>query len=241
MNEITPNGELEDIIQQNKDIILNGIFGTATPMQVGSSMTFAKYLHHVGITSRNYVLFLKIIETNNKWVVDQLIGGRDPRILFSVIKPNENLIHRAFELLAAWHPGQIYPDVLLSVLGIVEYCYYKPDDGYDIYKLNISDLQNLGKFLDEKKDQQDHINASLLDILHRMSQLGEYEKSIQKKHISKQSFYIRDAFFDNTKSLLDIIPKVLLIKIEREDREVAPNLDFFDFTKDIKKMKERRK
>ena len=235
MQEAFPFEEMDSIIHQNRDIILNGIFGTATPMQVGSAMAFAKYLGYVGITARNYLLFLKIIETNNKWIVDELIGDRDPRLLFSVIKPNRFLIERAFDLLAAWHPGQIYSKVLLSVLGIVEYSYYKADDGYSIYPVNITDLQNLGKFLDQGKDQLESTNAAILEILDRMSQLGEYARSLSKLNISKQSFNIRDGFFDNTKNLTDIIPQVLLIRLKREDVEISPTKEFFSFASKLKK------
>lgn len=235
MHEAFPFEEMDSIIHQNRDIILNGIFGTATSMQVGSAMAFAKYLHFVGITSKNYLLFLKIIETNNKWVVDELSGNRNPRLLFSVIKPNRFLIERAFDLLSAWHPGQIYSKVLLSVLGIVEYSYHKADDGYSIYHVNITDLQNLGKFLNEEKDQLESTNASILEILDRMSKMGEYDRSVAKVNISKQSFNIRDGFFDNTKNLTDIIPEVLLIRLKREDIEVSPTKDFFDFTSKLKK------
>ncbi len=234
MQETFPFEEMDSIIHQNRDIILNGIFGTATTMEVGSSMSFAKYLRHVGITSRNYLLFLKIIETNNKWVVDELIGKKDARLLFSVIKPNRFLIERAFDLLAAWHPGQIYSKVLLSVLGIVEYSYHRSDDGYNIYPLNITDIQNLGKFLNEDKDQLESTNASILEILDRMSQLGEYERSAPKLNISKQAFNIRDGFFDNTKDLTNIIPEVLLIRLKREDVEISPTKEFFDFTSKLK-------
>lgn len=235
MQDGFPFEEMDSIIHQNRDIILNGIFGTSTTMEVGASMGFAKYLRYVGITSRNYLLFLKIIETNNKWVVDELIGDRDPRLLFSVIKPNRFLIERAFDLLSAWHPGQIYAKVLLAVLGIVEYSYHRSDDGYNIYPLNITDLQNLGKFLNEDNDQLENTNASLLEILDRLSQLGEYEHSGAKLNISKQAFNIRDGFFDNTKNLTNIIPEVLLIRLKREDVEISPTKDFFSFTSKLKK------
>ena len=235
MQDAFPFEEMDSIIHQNRDIILNGIFGTATTMEVGSSMSFAKYLRHVGITARNYLLFLKIIETNNKWVVDELIGDRDSRLLFSVIKPNRFLIERAFDLLSAWHPGQIYSKVLLSVLGIVEYSYHRSDDGFNIYPLTITDLQNLGKFLNEDNDQLENTNASILEILDRMSQLGEYERSGAKLNISKQSFNIRDGFFDNTKNLTNIIPEVLLIRLQREDVEISPTKEFFNFTSKLKK------
>ena len=74
MADVYPGTEFDAIVQQNRHIIFDCVFGTATPIQVGSSMAFAKYLSHVGITAKNYLLFLKIVETNNQWVVDELVG-----------------------------------------------------------------------------------------------------------------------------------------------------------------------
>ncbi len=221
--------DFDEIIMQNRQIILEGIFGVSSPIQVGSSMAFAKYLGHVGITSRNYLLFLKIIETNNKWVVDELLEDRDPRLLFSSIRPNAYLIRHALELISSWHPGQIYEKVLLAVLGTVEYTYHKPDTGYDIYPIEVADLQNIGKFLDEDKDQLDATNSLILEIFDRMTKLGQMDYTPHKAGISRLAFNMRDAFFDNTKSLKDTIPEVLLVRLNRESREVRPAEDFFDF------------
>jgi hypothetical protein len=223
--------ELDNVLNQNRETIINGIFGTQTSIQVESSTTFAEYLSHVGINRSNYLLFLRILETNNKWVVDAVIEKRDPRLLFTVIKPNSYLISRAFKLLAFWHPGQIFSKVLLAVLGIVEYSFHKPDDGYRIYKLEISDLSNLGKYLDESKDQMDPINETILEILDRITNLGEYRPTIQKSALVKHAFNIRIAYFDNTKSLMDNIPKILLVRLKREDREVKPSKHFLDYSR----------
>lgn len=233
MTDRHPGTEFDEIIQQNRQIIFDGVFGTATPIQVGSSMAFATYLSHVGITARNYTLFLKIIETNNKWVVDELVRDRDPRLLFSTIRPNTGLIRRAFELLSAWHPGQIYPKVLLTVLGIIEYSFHKPDDGFLVYPLGITDLHHLGKFLDTELDQMDRINATILEIFDRITKLGEYDGGMHKRAVSKHAFNIRDAFFDNTKALRDTIPEVLLIRLDREEHEVAPSREYVDIAAKI--------
>ncbi|MCF7928084.1 MAG: hypothetical protein K9L68_03845 [Spirochaetales bacterium] len=233
MNEWDSGKEDKDFFQQNRQIILDGILGTGNPIQVGSSMAFAKYLSHVGLTSKNHSLFLKTIETNNKWVVDELVADRDPRLMFAVIRPYYELIHRAFELLSSWHPGQIYSKVLLTVLGTIEYSFYKPDDGFEIYPLGITDLHNLGKFLDQEEGQHNSINETILEILDRLTRLGEYQSTIQKNILAKHAYNIRDSFFDNTKRLEDIIPKVLLVRIKREDREVPPSREFIDFAQKI--------
>ena len=231
MIDAFPDANIDDIIRRNRHTILEGIFGTQTSIQVESSISFARYLSHVGINQTNYLLFLRIIETNNKWVIDGLIGKRDPRLLFTVIKPNRYLAARTFNLLSLWHPGQIYSKVLLAVLGIVEYCYYKPDEGYRIYNIDISDMNNLAKFLDEDKDQFDLINSAILDILDKLTKLGEFRIDSDKSMLSKHAFNIRIAYFDNSKSLTDVIPTVLLVRLKREDREVNPTHDYMEYLK----------
>lgn len=218
-----------EILEINRQIILQGITGIVTTEQVESSTMFAVYLSHVGITNKNYSLFLKLLETNNQWIVDGLIGGRKPDLLFSSLKPNTYLITKAFQLLTSWHPGQIYEKVLLSVLGIIQYGYYKPDDGFRIYQLEIADLNNLGKFLNEEYDQFQEVNETILEILDRLTGMGEYSNNRDKSILSKHAYNIRISYFDNTKSLLDVIPKVLLVKLKREDREIKPTKEFISF------------
>lgn len=231
MAENSQFDEIKELLQQNSQLVYDGILGTATPAQVATSMAFAKYLQYVGINTRNYNLFLKTLESNNKWIVDELIGNSDPRLLFTSIKANSLLIRHAFQQLSIWHPGQIYEKVLLAVLGIVEYSYYKPDDGYAIYPLDIQDLHNLGKFLNEDLDQSDLINATILDSLDRLTQIGSYSQDLAKSVIAGHAFNIRDAFFDHTKSLGDVIPRVLLVRLKREEREVEPPQGYLDFEK----------
>lgn len=222
------------ILKTNKNIILSAILSCRTPLQVESSIGFAFYLSHIGISRSNYRLFLKVIESNNKWVVDALIGNRDPKLLFSNIRPNRYLITRALQILSFWHPSQIYSKALLSLLGILEYSFYKPDDGYGIYALRITDLNNIGKYLDEEKDQEDLINRLILEILDKITRLGEYQNNLSKNIIAKHAFYIRIAFMDHTKSLLQVIPQVLLVNILREKNEINPTEAYINFIKNRK-------
>ena len=217
------------LLESNKQLILNGVFGASTATEVESSSFFARYLRHAGITPDNYWLFLRMLESNNKYIVDALIGNNDPRLLFTIIKPNNQLLETAFQLITVWHPGQIYSKVLLAVLGIIEYCYHHSEEGFAIHPLDISELNNLGKFLDQNKDQSDLINTTILDILDWISKLGNFSGESRKSTIAKHAYDIRMAYFDNTKDLLDIIPKVLLIRLNREKTEVKPSSNFLAF------------
>jgi hypothetical protein len=223
--------EMERIIVNNLGLILDGIAGTQTTYQIESGVCFANYLNHVGINSNNYHLFLNLIETNNLWIIDALIGKRDARLLFTTIKPNKYLLKKAFQFLTLWHPKQIYLKVLPAILGIIECGYYKPDDGYKIYRLTINDMNNLGKFLDPEKDQMDDENSVILHILDKIAKIGEYRHTITKSILSKHAFDIRHAYFDNTKKLVDVIPHVLLVNLKREDTEMNPSKEFINFIK----------
>jgi hypothetical protein len=163
------------------------------------------------------------------------MGKRDARLLFSTIKPNRNLIKKAFQLLTLWHPDQIYEKTLLALLGVLECGYFKPDDGYKIYRLSINDLNNLGKYLKEEKDQYDPENAMILEILDRISKIGEHRNYLNKSILSKHSFNIRFAYFDNRRKLLDTIPQVLLVRIDREETEVNPSKGFVKYLNDADK------
>ncbi|MCG8570209.1 MAG: hypothetical protein MJB14_08725 [Spirochaetes bacterium] len=231
--KIVQNKDVADIYDVNKRIIVSGIIGMQTKTQLESSICFARYLNTVGMNRKNYKLFLKIIETNNMWVVDAIIGRHHPHLFFSSIKPNSYLIKRAFQLLTAWHPGQIYEKVLLAILGIIEYSYYKADDGYEILPLEINHLNNIGKFLVKEKDQDYKINDIILRILDRISSIGEYKKTLKKSVIAKHSFDIRIAYFDNTKNLKDHIPDILLVRYKREDYNLDPSPEFIQFFNQI--------
>jgi hypothetical protein len=217
------------ILNKNKNIIINGILSCRTVLQVESSISFARYLCHCGLTRSNYRLFIRVLETNNKWVIDALIGKRDPSLLFASIRPTTFLVKKALGIISFWHPKQLYPKVLHALLGVLEYAFHKPDEGYRIFQLRMADLNNIGKYLDEEKNQDDPDNRHVLDILDRITRIGEYRRNIYKNNLSKHAFRIRHAFFDDTKKLRDIIPQVLLVSLQREDGETKPSEGFLKF------------
>ncbi|MBN1649311.1 MAG: hypothetical protein JW874_14835 [Spirochaetales bacterium] len=219
----------DGLLQKNKQLIYNGIMGSTSPAEVESATFFARYLSRTGINPANYWLFLRILESNNKYIVDALVGPRDPRLLFTIIKPSHQFLNRAFQLITQWHPGQIYDKVLLAVLGIIETCYHHAHDGYKIYPIDISEINHIGKYIDAEKDQYDKLNEAVLDVLYWISGLGIYEYDHEKSMLAKHAHNIRMAYFDNTKRLVDIIPHVLLVRLKREETETKPSSQFLAF------------
>jgi len=161
------------LLLDNRTVIVDGIFGCATPRQVEASVCFARYL-----------LFLRFLETNN---------------------------------------------VLQAVLGIIEYCSHNADDGYRIYRLRIADLNNAGKFLDEARDQFEPSSAQLLGLLDRITRIGSFENSLRKSILARHAFEIRIAYSDSRKRCLDVIPQLLMIRLERQGERWMPSQAFQQF------------
>jgi hypothetical protein len=225
------------LIRDNSHYIREALFSCTTDTQVECSVAFARFLSRVGVNSENYWLFLRLIITNNPWVIDELLHEREPRLLFSIIRPEAELIEVAFQTLFSRHPEEIYPMALEALLGIVENAYFDSDDGYRVRKLSIMDINALGKFLRKDEPQEYPLNRLILDILDRITRLGDYYGEPDKSVLSKHAFNVRYAYFDSTRQLIDAIPHPLLVRVP--DRgEVHPEEDYADL---VTKRRNRRR
>ena len=207
---------------------LHQIMSARTPEAVEAAISFARFLRLSGLDSENYPLFLKILETENHWVQDELIGPTDPFLLFATIPPNELLVSKCFELMTRWRPGGIYPKTLAIVLGVLQNAYSSPRDGYKIYRLSIADVDNLGKHLKKEDGQNEARNRCILDILEKVASLEGLRWDDTMEAVSRQAQKIRGSFFDNTKVLEDCIPQVLLVRGDYRQDELAPGRVFVD-------------
>ena len=205
---------------------LNQLMSARTVESVEACISFARFLRMSGLTSENYPLFLKMLEIENHWVLDALIGDRDPFLFLSTIPPNQYLVSKSFRLLTRWRPGGIYPKTLAIVLGVLQNAYSSPKDGYKIYGLTISDIDNLGKHLEQDGGQDDPRNRCILDILEKLGTLEGLRIDDNMEQIARQAIKIRNAFFDNTKMLEDVIPQVLIVRGDYRDDEVPPEFLF---------------
>jgi hypothetical protein len=162
----------------------------------------------------------------NHWVIDTLIKAKDPFLLLSPIQPNSYLILEAYKLLTKWHPGGIYPKTLSIILGVLQAAFSSPKDGYKIYAVSISDVNNLGKHLNKELGQEDGNNRCILDILDRLGSLAGTSQNPEMEQMARQANNIRTFFFDKRKKMEDIIPQVLLVKSDYIAKEVAPERVF---------------
>ncbi len=208
--------------------ILQSLMASRTAEAVEAAVSYARFLKMSGLTSENYPLFLKMLEIENHWVLDALIGDQDPFLLLSTIPPNAHIVGKSFRLLTKWRPGGIYPKTRAIVLGVLQNAYSSPKDGYKIFPMGVADVHNLGKHLEQEKGQNDPQNRCILDILEKISSLEGLMWDDSMEEVSRQAMRIRGYFFDNTKMLEDCIPQVLMVMGNYLEDELPPNYLFAD-------------
>jgi hypothetical protein len=208
--------------------ILQSLMASRTAEAVEAAVSYARFLKMSGLTSENYPLFLKMLEIENHWVLDALIGDQDPFLLLSTIPPNAHIVQKSFRLLTKWRPGGIYPKTRAIVLGVLQNAYSSPKDGYKIFPMGVADVHNLGKHLEQEKGQNDPQNRCILDILEKISSLEGLMWDDSMEEVSRQAMRIRGYFFDNTKMLEDCIPQVLMVMGNYLEDELPPNYLFAD-------------
>lgn len=208
--------------------LLHQLMSGRTPEAVEAAVSYARFLRMSGLTSENYPVFLKMLEIENHWVLDALIGDRDPFLLLSTIPPNQYVVSKCFKLLTKWRAGGIYPKTRAIVLGVLQNAYSSPKDGYKIYSLTIADVDNLGKHLEKDEGQDEPQNRCILDILEKIGSLEGLQWDDSMEGVARQAMTIRSNFFDNTKMLEDCIPQVLMVRGDYLESEIAPNEIFVD-------------
>jgi len=211
----------EDEIENIENHLLQGVFGCRTQEAVEGALTYARYLSTCGISPENYPVFLRMLEIENHWVIDELVGDRDPFLLLSSVQPNGYIVERIFAMLTRWHRGGIYPKNLQVILGVLQSVYTSAKDGYRIYPLTIANVNALGKHLDKSKGQDEPLNRVILEILDRIADLNE-PGNLEMEEVAIHASSVRQAFFDDRKVMADVIPPVLLVEIDTRT-EVMPH------------------
>jgi hypothetical protein len=202
--------------------LLKGIMGVRTTEAVESAMMYSRFLNSVGINNSNYPVFLKLLGVRNHYVIDALLGTRDPFLFMSSIQPNYFIVATCFSFLARYHTGEIYSKTLGIILGVFQATYSNPLDGYKIYPPTVSDINALGKHLMKEKGQDDLLNRSILDVLDKVSSLEGQGIDENMEDLAVHAHNIRNNFFDATKRLVDVLPDVLLRTEPNIDPEIKP-------------------
>jgi len=200
--------------------MLPGIFQCRATEAVEAAISYSSFLSTIGVTPENCPLFLKILEIENHWVIDALIGERDPFLFLSSVQPNAFIVNRIFGMMTKWHKGGIYSKNLSVILGVLQSVFSSPKEGYRIYPLTLANLNAMGKHLDKERGQDDPLNRIILEILDKLSDLEDSGKP-DMEEIALHAGNIRNAFFDNRKTMEDVIPPVLLVSFD-ERKEIEP-------------------
>lgn len=205
---------------------INEIIESREGYSVFAAIAFAHFMENkVGLNPDNYPIFFRLIEAGNPWVIDTLVGDKDPSRLMGTIQFNTFMIKECFRMLTAWKPGEVYPKALVIIYGLLTLCYAVPEEGYRIYPVTVNDVNNLGKHLDKTKDQMDPLNRVVLSVLDRIASLIEPQKpmpSVAIQDVALQANNIRGKFLDMTKKLNEAIPDILLVRGNYEDSVVKP-------------------
>jgi hypothetical protein len=207
---------------------LNDIIACREGYGAFAALAFAHYMiNKVGINSDNYPIYLRLLESKNRWVVDTLVGDKDPTKLLGTIQPNSFVLNECFRMLTRWKPGEVYPVSLQIIYGLITVSYEIPEEGFRLYPLTVADVNNLGKHLDKARDQMDPLNRIVLSVLDRISGLIEPQKPLPAREIQDvalQANNIRGKFLDQTKSLNEAIPDILLARGDYSASEVRPDI-----------------
>jgi hypothetical protein len=215
-------------IRQVENRLLQQIFRAETPEATGAAVSYAEYLRFRGLSSDNYPVFLKMLQSDNEWVLEALVGPTDPFELFASIPPNRYMVEKCFELLERWPRGAIHPITLASILGILGRTYSDPRDGNRLHPLSVSDVNNLGKHLNESEGQNFPQNRYLLDVLDDIGSLEGDGLEENVANVARQAVKIRGHFLDNSRSLEDCLPRSLLKVADDRRAATAPVRVFTD-------------
>jgi hypothetical protein len=207
---------------------MNDIIASGEGYSAFAAVALSHYLvNKIGLNPDNYPIFFRLIESGNRWVIDTLVADRDPAKFFGSIQPNSFMLTECFRMLTKWKAGEVYPKALVIIFGLLKVCYEVPEEGYRLYPVSVSDVNNLGKHLDKSKDQMDPLNRTVLSVLDRIAALIEPQKPmppVEIQDVALQANNIRGKFLDMTKKLSESIPEILLVRGDYAASEVKPNI-----------------
>ncbi len=202
--------------------ILNNILECKNAYSVEACISFAKLLNILGLTEENYPLFMQFLEIENHWVIDSLIGNNNPFLFFNSINPNNFILQISIKILTKFHPKTIYHKTLSVLLGILEYNYSSPKDGYNLNPLNFTDINNIGKYLNKEKGNDFLNNICIINILNYLGSLEGKTEDPNIEQMARQANSVTSCFDDQKKTMVDIIPHSLLNKSDPVLKEVPP-------------------
>lgn len=213
-----------EYIDYLKNLYIQEIFRKKDdPVASTALVAYSSYLNEEGINSDNYPLYLTILATNNKYAVDALLEGYDHETYLDCVQPNHFIIKNYIKFLEQSRKNEVYRSILEVIFGFLSQVYNSPEEGYQLYQPTIADVNSIGKYLDEDKDQEDELNRIVLDVLLYISKLDTvHETDSEKKNMARHAARIRSDFFDTSRSLINSMTDVILETVENPDYGIPP-------------------
>jgi hypothetical protein len=180
---------------------IESILNSKSPEADAAIISFSKLLALDSLDSSTVKIFAKIMNRNLPDAADILFSKREPESFFSTVPLTDSLISFALSTLSDYQYSELYSPIVLSCLGILMIGYNNPVKGMSIYKLSVSEIYHISKYL-QKKEQK--IKILILDFLEKMALLGN------SFEVSSTSGKILSHWFDNSKNLNQIIPYTIL-------------------------------
>lgn len=217
----------EEYISYLKHLFITEILDTKNERATTALMSYACFLNKSGINSDNYPLYLTILESNNKYAIDILLEGYQPEEYLDCVVPNHYIVESVFRIFSIYKRNEIYDKTLRVLFGLLIKVYKSSTEGYQLYQPTIPNVNDLGKILDESKDQDDELNRDILVILKFFGDLDtHFNDDPKKKEIARQSERIRSDFFDNKRRLEQSITEVMLEKEENVEMGIPPDYEY---------------
>ena len=203
----------EGYVDYLKHRTITQILGSEGEGAASALWAYASFLNHLGISPDNYPLFIDLLASNNRYAVEALLEGHEPERYFDCVAPNPYIVKAIFQAFGELKANEIYATSLRVFLGFLFKVYRSAEEGYSLYPVNIAEVNSLGKFLDESRDQDWPLNRGILDVLGAISDLDlPHEPNAEKRNVAAQAGRIRSDYFDHKRSLRQSITDVILEK-----------------------------
>jgi hypothetical protein len=213
----------EEYVDWLKHRFITDVLEAATPRGANALWAYANFLSRLGITPDTYPLYINLLASNNRYAVDALLEGHQPERYFDCVAPNPYIIKATFKAFATFKSNEIYEMSLRVFLGFLYKVYASAQEGYALYAVTIEEVNSLGKFLDETRDQEWPLNRGILDVLGCIADLDmPHEQDIAKRNVASQAGRIRSDYFDHKRSLKQSITEVILEKAKDPRFGTAP-------------------
>jgi hypothetical protein len=178
---------------------------------VKAAVEYVKFLSHKGIDSDNVSFYLSLFRHPNAKVIQAFVGDGKILGVLPRLQRTYPLIRQCLDLLAYFTPHQVEERILVSLLSVIGLNYHNAEAGFRLCPLSLTDLNQIGKFLDKKRPQTNQLNRLILDILADIGDLKAKDTANRVVFdIAARANRIRNIFFDNRAALTSIIPQNLL-------------------------------